>query len=53
MFPYEVKELHFILKPDLSEADGAEIIKFGVHAPGASSTGELKLKEIKGFRKRN
>lgn len=50
MFPFEVKELIFALKRGLSIADGSEMIRFGVHARGASSTGELKLKEIEGFK---
>jgi hypothetical protein len=50
MFPFQVKELRFVLKRDLGETDSAEMIRFGVDARGTSSSGELMLKEVEGFR---
>lgn len=49
MFPFQVKELRFVIKRDLSETDASEIIRFGVHARGVSSTGEMRLKDVEGF----
>jgi hypothetical protein len=50
MFPFFAKELRFVLKCNLSKAESSETIKFKVHARGASSFGELMLKDIEGFK---